>query len=135
MTTATPRLKITYATLSADNAELQESFDRAVEWARGQLGQSYPMLIGAEERTHPETFEHRSPIDTDLVVSRFPVGTRDDVRDAVAAARAEHDTEDAGALDQADRPGRMDRLRHRVTGSIPLPDHADHRSGDVGGRA
>ncbi|WP_176491565.1 SGNH/GDSL hydrolase family protein [Curtobacterium sp. 'Ferrero'] len=54
---------------------------------------------------------------------------------AVAAARAEHDAEDAGALDHADRPGRMDRLRHRVTGSIPLPDHADHRSGDVGGRA
>jgi 1-pyrroline-5-carboxylate dehydrogenase len=88
VTATTPRLKITYATLSADNAELQESFDRAVEWARGQLGQSYPMLIGAEERTSAETFEHRSPIDTDLVVARFPVGTRQDVRDAIAAARA-----------------------------------------------
>jgi 1-pyrroline-5-carboxylate dehydrogenase len=88
VTATSPRLKITYATLSADNAELQESFDRAVEWARGELGQSYPMLIGSEERTHPETFEHRSPIDTDLVVSRFPVGTREDVRDAIAAARA-----------------------------------------------
>lgn len=88
MTATTPRLKITYATLSADNPELQESFDRAVTWARGELGKSYPMLVGGEERTGAETFEHRSPIDTDLVVSRFPIGTRQDVQDAIAAARA-----------------------------------------------
>jgi 1-pyrroline-5-carboxylate dehydrogenase len=84
----TPRLKITYATLSADNEELQASFDAAVERARAGLGRTYPMIIGAEERTSQETFDDRSPIDTDLVVGRFPVGTREDVRDAIAAARA-----------------------------------------------
>ncbi len=87
-TTGTPRMKITYATLSADNEELQSAFDRAVEAARGQLGRTYPMLIGDERRAGTESFDDRSPIDTDLVVSRFPVGTRQDVRDAVAAARA-----------------------------------------------
>ena len=46
------------------------------------------MLIGGEERRAAEEFEDRSPIDRDIVVSRFPVGTRQDVRDAVAAARA-----------------------------------------------
>jgi len=51
VTATSPRLKITYATLSADNPELQESFDRAVTWARGELGKSYPMLVGGEERT------------------------------------------------------------------------------------
>ena len=88
MATTTPRMKITYATLSADNEELQSAFDEAVERVRGQLGQSYPMLIGGEERRAAEEFEDRSPIDRDIVVSRFPVGTRQDVRDAVAAARA-----------------------------------------------
>jgi 1-pyrroline-5-carboxylate dehydrogenase len=83
-----PRMKITYATLSADNEELQASFDAAVERARADLGRSYPMIIGDEERTALETFEDRSPIDTDLVLGRFPVGTRQDVRDAIAAARA-----------------------------------------------
>ena len=83
-----PRMKITYATLSADNEELQASFDKAVERARADLGRSYPMIIGDEERTAAETFEDRSPIDTDLVLGRFPVGTRQDVRDAIAAARA-----------------------------------------------
>lgn len=54
---------------------------------------------------------------------------------AVAAARAEHDTDDAESLDNAERPGRVDRLRRRVTGSISLPEHADRRTGDVGGSA
>jgi 1-pyrroline-5-carboxylate dehydrogenase len=84
----TPRLKITYATLSADNEELQSSFDAALERARARAGQSYPMIIGAEERFGDETFEDRSPIDTDLLLASFPVGSSQDVRDAIAAARA-----------------------------------------------
>jgi len=87
-TASTPRMKITYATLSADNEELQAGFDRALEEARAHLGQRYPMLIGDERRMGDEEFEDRSPIDTTLVVSRFPVGTRRDVQDAIAAARA-----------------------------------------------
>jgi len=86
MATTTPRMKITYATLSADNEELQSAFDHAVERARAELGRSYPMLIGAEERTGATEFEDRSPIDATIVVSRFPVGTRQVVRDAIAAA-------------------------------------------------
>ncbi len=87
MATTTPHMKITYATLSADNEELQAAFDTAIERVRSQLGATYPMIIGSEERTRDETFEDRSPIDADIVVSRFPVGTREDVRDAIAAAR------------------------------------------------
>ncbi|CAN5253054.1 L-glutamate gamma-semialdehyde dehydrogenase [soil metagenome] len=83
----TPRMKITYATLSADNDDLQSAFDAALERARSALGQTYPMIIGAEERTSDDTFEDRSPIDRDLVIARFPVGTRADVQDAIAAAR------------------------------------------------
>jgi 1-pyrroline-5-carboxylate dehydrogenase len=45
------------------------------------------MIIGSEERTGADTFEDRSPIDTDIVVARFPAGTRQDARDAIAAAR------------------------------------------------
>jgi 1-pyrroline-5-carboxylate dehydrogenase len=87
VTTGAPRMKITYATLSADNEELQSAFDRALAEAKTQLGQRYPMLIGEERRFGNEEFEDRSPIDTGLLVSRFPVGGRQDVQDAVAAAR------------------------------------------------
>jgi len=83
----TPRMKITYSTLSADNEELQSAFDAALERARDGLGQTHPMLIGAEERSSDDTFEDRSPIDRELVLARFPVGTRQDVRDAISAAR------------------------------------------------
>ena len=85
--TTTPRMKITYSTLSADNEELQSAFDAALERVRSELGATYPMLIGSEERSAQQTFEDRSPIDRDLVVARFPVGTRQDVRDAIDAAR------------------------------------------------
>ncbi len=87
MATTTPRMKITYSTLSADNEELQSAFDAAVEKVRGELGRSYPMIIGGEERAAEQEFEDRSPIDTSIVVSRFPVGTRPDVQDAIRAAR------------------------------------------------
>jgi len=83
----TPRMKITYSTLSADNEELQSAFDAALERARDGLGRAHPMLIGSEERSSDETFEDRSPVDRDLVLGRFPVGTRQDVRDAISAAR------------------------------------------------
>ncbi|WIB26654.1 SGNH/GDSL hydrolase family protein [Curtobacterium sp. MCSS17_015] len=39
----------------------------------------------------------------------------------VAHARAEQDTDGAAALDTANRPNSLDRLRQRVTGSVPLP--------------
>jgi len=84
----TPTMKITYSTLSADNEELQSAFEAALERARADLGRTYPMLIGGEERLGGETFEDRSPIDREMVVARFPVGGRQDVRDAIAAARA-----------------------------------------------
>ena len=83
----TPRMKITYSTLSAENEELQTAFDAALERVRTQLGAEYPMIIGSEERSSDQTFEDRSPIDREVVVARFPVGTRRDVRDAVDAAR------------------------------------------------
>lgn len=88
MASTSPRMKITYATLSADNEELQSAFDAAVERVRADFGRAYPMIIGEEERSADELFDDRSPIDTEIVVSRFPVGTRKDVQDAIAAARA-----------------------------------------------
>ncbi|HYM53075.1 MAG TPA: aldehyde dehydrogenase family protein, partial [Candidatus Dormibacteraeota bacterium] len=88
MASTTPRMKITYATLSADNEELQSAFDAAVERVRADLGRSYPMLIGDEERFGAAEFDDRSPIDREVVVARFPLGTRADVQDAITAARA-----------------------------------------------
>ena len=86
-TDARPRIKITYATLRNDNDELHASFDRGLEIAQGRLGQSHLNLVGGAWRDGDGTFEKRSPIDG-RVVGAFARGTREDVRDAIAAARA-----------------------------------------------
>lgn len=73
---------------------------------------------------------------------------------AVANARAEQDTDGADDLDQTRQAGPVERLRQRMTGSVPTqqepdepagsttgrtdtdaPDEPSEQSGDVGGRA
>jgi 1-pyrroline-5-carboxylate dehydrogenase len=83
-----PRLKITYATLRADNEELHALYEAGVERARARLGQYHPNVIGGRDRDGEGAFEVRSPIDRDILVGTFARGTRQDVRDAIAAARA-----------------------------------------------
>jgi len=83
-----PRLKITYATLRADNEELHALYEAGVERARLRLGQYHRNVIGGRERDGDGTFEVRSPIDREVLVGTFARGTRQDVRDAIAAARA-----------------------------------------------
>ncbi|MFN8521323.1 MAG: aldehyde dehydrogenase family protein, partial [Chloroflexota bacterium] len=84
---ASPRIKITYATLRNDNEELHRLFDAGLGEARALLGGSYRNLIDGAERDGDGTFEKRSPIDG-TVIGTFARGTRTDVQDAIAAARA-----------------------------------------------
>ncbi|HEX8939062.1 MAG TPA: aldehyde dehydrogenase family protein [Candidatus Limnocylindrales bacterium] len=82
-----PRIKITYATLRNDNEELHAQYDAGLAKARAELGGSYQNYIGGAWRPGDGEFEKRSPIDGSLV-GRFARGTRQDVRDAITAARA-----------------------------------------------
>jgi 1-pyrroline-5-carboxylate dehydrogenase len=84
--TSEPRLKITYATLRNDNEQLHASYDAGLAKARGMLGGRHGLFIGGKWREAKETFEKRSPIDGALV-GQFGKGTKEDVRDAIAAAR------------------------------------------------
>jgi 1-pyrroline-5-carboxylate dehydrogenase len=83
-----PTFKITYATLSADNPELHQMFDEALEQAKARFGATYPMLINGEERFAGETFEDRSPINTDWLLGVFQKGTKEHGREALKVARA-----------------------------------------------
>ena len=82
-----PRLKITYATLRADNEELHALYEAGLERARGRLGGHHRNLIDGQERDGDGTFELRSPIDQDILVGTFARGTREDVRSAIDAGR------------------------------------------------
>lgn len=79
--------RITYATMSADNEELHKLYDQGIEIATSWLGQKHPLYVNGEAREGSGHKEARSPIDG-RVIGEFAQGTREDVRDAVAAARA-----------------------------------------------
>ncbi len=84
----TEKFRITYATLSADNEELQRSYDEGVEQARAELGKEYPVVVNGQERWTGDLVEERSPIDHDIALGKFAQASIQDVDDAVAAAKA-----------------------------------------------
>jgi len=85
--TSEPRLKITYATLRNDNEQLHTSYDAGLAIARGELGKTHGLFIDGRWRPAGETFDKLSPVDGSLV-GRFAKAAREDVREAIAAARA-----------------------------------------------
>jgi 1-pyrroline-5-carboxylate dehydrogenase len=82
------KFRITYATLSADNEDLQRNYDEAAERVRAELGREWPFVVNGEERWTDEKYEEPSPIDADIVIGRFSQATPKDVDDAVHAAKA-----------------------------------------------
>lgn len=81
-------VKITYATMSADNEELNNAYEKAVAEAGSRMGQTHGLIVNGESRADREMFEERSPIDSEIVVGRYAQATREDVDDAIAAAKA-----------------------------------------------
>jgi len=82
------KFKITYSTMSSPNPELDRLYEEATETALANMGQTFPMFIGGEERLAETTFEKISPVDRGLVMARFQKGTSQDAEDAIAAARS-----------------------------------------------
>src|SRR5262245_30216773 len=81
--------KITYATMTADRMEdLHKELDAAIEQVKSTFGRSYPLIINGKAVNAASEFEDRSPIDTRIVLGRFQSGSREQVREAIAAARA-----------------------------------------------
>ena len=84
---AKPRIKITYATLSASNEELHAGFEEAAQQVRRELGGYHQNYVDGAWRDGIGTFEARSPISTDILLGTFASGSPADIDDAVAAAR------------------------------------------------
>jgi 1-pyrroline-5-carboxylate dehydrogenase len=86
-TESQPRLKITYATLRADNEQLHREYEAGLAEAKTELDGHRLNLIDGKERAGDSESTVRSPIDRDIILGHFATGTRQDVKDAVAAAR------------------------------------------------
>lgn len=80
--------KITYTATAEQVERMHAAFDTALVEAKAMLGQTYPMIINGQERTSGTLFDATSPVDRNVLLGRFPLGTARDVDDAVAAAKA-----------------------------------------------
>jgi 1-pyrroline-5-carboxylate dehydrogenase len=81
--------KITYATMSAENEELQSAYDEAIDRVKaGWLGTEVPMFINGEKVYAEEKFESFSPINTEVHLCTAQKGTVEQAQAALAAARA-----------------------------------------------
>jgi 1-pyrroline-5-carboxylate dehydrogenase len=78
--------RVTYATLSADNEELQAAYDAGLRLATGWLGAVIPGYVSGQPRDAGELFTVTSPGDLSLTLCRVHAATRADVDDAVRAA-------------------------------------------------
>jgi 1-pyrroline-5-carboxylate dehydrogenase len=88
-TDTTTTMKITYATMSAEQmADLHKALDAAIADVKGTFGKTYPLVVNGREIEAGRTFEDTSPIDTRWVIGHFQSGGCEHVRQAVAAARA-----------------------------------------------
>jgi 1-pyrroline-5-carboxylate dehydrogenase len=83
-----PKAKITYVTLFADESVHPKYEASLKKFASSQLGRHHKMHIGAKEvSSSAGEFEHRSPIDTSIIVSYFPIGEREHARQAIEEAK------------------------------------------------
>src|SRR5215470_15533621 len=81
--------KITYATMTGDQMEdLHRELDKAIEDVRASFGRSYPLVINGRDVRATSEFEDRSPIDTRILLGRFQSASREQVREAIDAARS-----------------------------------------------
>jgi 1-pyrroline-5-carboxylate dehydrogenase len=82
------KFKITYTTMSVDDAELHAAFDAAIERASALKGKAFPLLIGGREVYAAETFPVYNPADTREPLIHFQKAGVEEARQAIAAAKA-----------------------------------------------
>ncbi len=81
-------MKITYATLSADNEDLQSAYDRALATVKADwLGADVPMFIDGERVYTADKVETYSPINQEMLLCTRQNGDRSHTQQAIAAAK------------------------------------------------
>ena len=126
------RIRVTYATLSADNEDLHTAYEEGLQMARSWLGTTIPTRVGTAERTTGRAFDVTGPGDLSVRLCTAHEATAADVDDAVAAAKASgwRHTPVAGAgRDPA--PGR--RPDQRPVGGAGRADEHGGRQEPAGG--
>ena len=80
-------IRVTYATLSADNDDLHAAYDEGIAAAGDLLGAEHPFYINGRPHPGDGVREVRSPIDRDIVIGRFAQATAGDVDESADLIR------------------------------------------------
>ena len=79
--------RLTYATMYDPPEDLHDRYEAALADLKANLGQNHGMLINGQDVLADETFEDRSPINTNWLLGTFQQGDRQHAQQALAAAR------------------------------------------------
>ena len=80
--------KITYATLGGDQLDdLHRELDRAIADVPASFGRVHSLYINGQAVKAEEQFQDRSPIDTSIILGTFQKASREQVKEAIVAAR------------------------------------------------
>jgi 1-pyrroline-5-carboxylate dehydrogenase len=81
------KFRVTYATLAGD-PNMHTDFEQGVADARAWLDAKHPFYVNGEARQRDDFHTEFSPSDSEVVIGHFAKATRDDVQEAIAAAKA-----------------------------------------------
>jgi 1-pyrroline-5-carboxylate dehydrogenase len=84
---AKSKFKLTYATMFDPPEELHRHFEKALGDVKGNLGESFNMIINGEDRQASETFADNTPIDQTLLLGKFQKGDESHALEAISAAK------------------------------------------------
>ncbi len=67
--------------------EFHRKFDQAVDSVKKDFGKRYPMIIGGKEIYSEDQFDVKSPADTQIIIAKFPLATKEDTLNAIESAK------------------------------------------------
>lgn len=80
--------KLTYATMFNPPEEMHDLYDKAVVKVKAGLGKTYGLMIDNKDVFAADTYENRSPINTDWLLGKFQQGTPAHADQAIRSAKA-----------------------------------------------
>ena len=87
MTAPAKQFKITYSAVNADMSEFHSQFDKALEWAKSQMGREHPLYIDDKPvKSLSQPIIDVSPIDTSTVLGKFAAASAEAIAGCAGAA-------------------------------------------------
>ena len=125
--------RVTYATMSADDAELNAAYTPPSNRSAASWAPQHPLWIGDDER-FGETFTTVSPLDTSVAIGHFTLADGNDIDDVVAAAAPGPAGVGGDAVARALRHPRPGRRPDLASARSPTAPRWRGRTGRAGSR-